>query len=631
MLNLFRKHATSWLIKVALFLIAIVFIFWGGYSYKSRHDLQVAKVGDHYITMAEYDRSYNQLTDMYRRQLGGSFSDEMAKALNLKQQALDMLIDNYVMANAAHKMGLSATTQEVQQKILEYPVFQSNGKFDQKRYVAILEENRLTPEMFEQQMADNITAQKLQNFIKRRAIVTDEDIKAQFSFNNTSIQLAYVLFEPKTFEEQVKADDTALKNFFNSHQDKYKDPEKRQISYVAFKTDDFLDKVKVTDDEIRQYYDENKEKYHKEAEVRARHILFSVKEDAPQAEVDKVKAEAQKVLDQAKKGADFAELAKKYSQDPGSANKGGDLGFFTKERMVPAFSKAAFSLKPGQISDLVRTQFGFHIIKVEETHPESTTPLDQVKNEIELTLKRDKARDIAYSKAREFADQAFAQKDLAKAAKSQNLALTGSDVWVSRTDKLPGLVSTPPDVMKKIFEMSDKDVSDILNISEGVMVAQLDAIKAPQLPAFDQVKDRVLADYKRDEARVLAQKSASELLEAAKKANSLEAAAKEKKMEIKTSDWFTRKQPDKSFRLTGEAQNSAFALDPSKPFPETPFETGQRFAVCQLLGKKLSEQDLAKERDAIAKQIADQKQSDLWRSWLSEERRKADVQQLKQL
>lgn len=630
MLNLFRKHATSWAIKVIFFLIALVFIFWGGYSYTSRHDLQIAQIDDHYITIAEYERSYSQLVDMFRRQLGNAFSEDMVRQFNLKRQALDMLINRYVMAKAAQELGLTATPQEIQQKILEYPVFLSEGQFDQKRYVSILQQNRLTPEVFEKQMADELTTRKLEEFIKRRAIVTDEDILADFRFSHTSILMAYVPFEAKDFEDKMAADDSALQNFYQSHQDKYKDPERRRISYVLFKIDDFLDKIQVTEDEIRQNYEDKKESYHRAAQVRARHILFNVKEDAPEAEVDKVKAEAQKVLDQAKKGADFAELAKKYSKDPGSAPKGGDLGFFTAERMQPVFAEKAFSMKPGEISDPVRTPYGFHIIKVEETRPEETSPLEKVRDQIELALKRDRARDIAYAKAREFADQAFALKDIAKAAQAQNLTLNGSEVWFSQKDMLQGIENTPPETMKKIFDLSEKEFSNVLDVPQGYLAAQVQAIKAPEVPALDKVRERVIKDYKKDQARVLAQKSASELLEAAKKANSLQEAAKEKKVEMKKSEWFSRSEPDPGFALEGEAQNTAFALDGSKPFPDAPLEVGQRFVACQLLEKKSSTDNLESQRDTIAKRIAEQKQAALWQSWLSEERRKANVKVLKE-
>lgn len=631
MLNLFRKHATSWAIKVALFLIAIVFVFWGGYSYKSRHELQMAQVGKHFITIAEYDKAYMQLMDMYRRQMGSSFSEDMIRQLNLKKQALDMLINRYIMTKGATELGLSATPQEIRQKILEYPVFQSEGKFDQKRYVAILQENRLTPEAFEQQVANDLTSLKLEGFIKRRAVVTEDDILADFRFNHTSIQMSYVTFEPKTFENQVAAEDSSLQSFYESHKEKYKDPEKRQTSYVLFKTDDYLDQIQVKDEEIRQSYEDHKETYHREAEVKARHILFSVKKDAPEAEVSKVEAEAKKVLEQAKKGTDFAELAKKYSKDPGSAANGGDLGFFKADRMDPAFSEKAFALKPGEISDLARTTYGFHIIKVEETRPEGTTPLEEVRSQIELSLKRDRAKDIAYSKTRGFADQAFAQKDIAKAAQAQNLTLAGSEVWLSQKDQLPGIEGAPPEVMNKIFGMSEKELSSVLDIPLGYMVAQVLAIKPPSVLPFDQVKERVTADFKREQARVLAQKSASELLDAAKKANSLEAVAKEKQLELKTTEWFSRKEPDKSLRLTGETQNIVFQLTESNPFPDSPIETGQRLVVCKLLGKKSSDENLDKERETITKRIMDQKQADLVQSWLEEERRKADVKYLKEL
>lgn len=633
MLDIFRRYATSWLIKVFFFLIVVVFIFWGGYSYRENRDTEVARIDDQPISVADYDRTYNQMMDMYRRQLGAALSPEMLEQFNIKRQALDMIIDQHVISKAARELGLGATDQEVQQRILEFPAFQSEGKFDRQRYIVLLQQNRLTPETFERQIGEEIGKEKLEGFVKRRAVVTEDEVAADFRFTYQRIQLSYATFDPKSFENQVPIDPAKLQVFYQEHQGNYQEPEKRQFSYVKFKLAEFLDTVSVSDDEVRQYYEENAEKYHQEQEVKARHILFSVKEDAPESEVAKVKAEAEKVLAEAKKGADFGGLANKHSKDEGTAKNGGDLGYFARGRMVQPFSDAAFSMKTGDISDLVRTPYGFHIIKVEDVRQESTKSFDQVKNEISELLKSEKARDIVFRKVTDFADMVHAQQALDKPAEAFRRELVSLDGWLAQTDKFPGMEgAAPDDLMGKLFALPEKGTSDVLEVPDGFVVVQVRAIQAARPLPFESVKDRVEKEYRVAEGTNLAQKGATELLESATKAGNLEEAAKTSKIEVKKTDWFSRKQPEKDLKLRGDSLARVFRLQMDQPFPEGPItDVSNRFVVCQLLGRLDPDADLEKERAAISKRLQTQKETLAWRTWLDERKKQAQIKILKEL
>lgn len=632
MLTVFRKHSKSWLIKVVFGVIVLVFIFWGGYAYRSRQETQMARIGDHYISVLEYNEAYNQMLENYRRQLGKAFSEDLVKELGVKRQVMEMLINTYLVNKAAAEMGLAAGTKEIQQKVLAYPIFLTDGQFDQNRYEAILRQYRMRPETFEQQIGQEISAQKVEEFIRRQAVVTDEEVLADFQLNYSMVQLAYSVFDPKSFEDKVTVDEKGMEAFFQGHQDRYREPEKRQFVMVVFKPDAYMNDVKVTEDEMHQYYEDHGAEYHRGAEVRARHILFAVKEDAPEEEVSKVRAQALQVLDEARKGKDFTELAKKYSQDPSVAKNGGDLGTFSQGQMVPAFEEAAFALKPGEISNLVRTPFGFHIIKVDEVHPERTTPFEEARKDIESILKRQKGKDIAFGKARRFLDLAYARRELEKFAGEQGLPMLGEGVWVSQKDALPGSDTPNAEIMKKLFALQEKDVSDILDTAQGYVIAQVKGIQAPQVPPFDQVKDRVEKDYRAEQARSLAGEKAAELLAAGVKSNNLESAANALKVNVRTSDWFSRQEPDKELKLLrGESLNAMFSLSADHPFPDSPLELGNRFIVCQFLGRKAPEGGVEKERAAIVKRLLRDKQNMIWEAWLQEQREKSKVELYREL
>jgi peptidyl-prolyl cis-trans isomerase D len=409
------------------------------------------------------------------------------------------------------------------------------------------------------------------------------------------------------------------------------EPEKREISYVLFNTDEMSRGITISDSEAKSYYDDNITKYYHDQEVHARHILFRVKPDTPQAEVDKIKGDAQKVLDEAKKGKDFAELAKKDSQDEATANKGGDLGFFGTKQMEPAFSQAAFGLKPGEISDLVRTPYGFHIIKVEEIHPARTVPFEEVKDDIQKNLKLQKAQDQAYKRVRDLRDLAYARKDIDKAAQEMKLAVTGP-IWIEMAADQPDSGPFPLQLKTKLFELGQGDVSDILEIPNGMAVAQLKAIKRSQPIPFETAKEKVTRDYRADQAKILAQKRASEILTIAKDKKSLADVAGEQKLTLRQSEFFSRQDPDKDLKLLrGESLSAVFDLQMSKPFPEAPAELGNRFLVYQLQAKNPAAAPTKVESTTISNKLLREKQATLWDAWLNDVRRNTKVERYQEV
>ncbi|MHC1726792.1 MAG: SurA N-terminal domain-containing protein [Syntrophobacteraceae bacterium] len=624
MLDFTRKHAKSWLVKVIFGVIILSFVAWGGYSYTSRHENDIAKVGEHYISRTEYESAYRNMVEAYRQQFGKAFSEDLLRQLNVRDQTLELLIERYLVVKGAAELGVSATTDEIKRKIRDMPAFQSEGGFSKKHYEALLRQERLSPDVFEQQVADTITQQKVQAFIRGRAVVTENEILLDHHFNRDQLKVAYVIVDPKPLEDQVTVSNEALQTSYQNNQNRYMEPEKREISYVLIDREALEREIKVSDDEIKRYYDDNLPKFAREKQVHARHILFKVKPDASPQEVEKIKGEARKVLDESRKGKDFAELAKKYSQDEGSAKKGGDLGFFGPKQMVAGFSEVAFSLKPGEISELARTQFGFHIIKSEEMREARTAPMEEVKAEIEQNIKAEKAQDIAFAKVRDLRDLAYARKDIDKAAQELKLTVTGP-TWIEMAEQAdPGPFS--PQIKAKLFQLGQGDVSDTIEVQKGLAVAQLKSIQQARPFPFESVKDKVTKDYKADQAKTLAQKKATEILTAAREKKSLAEVAKSQNLNLKQTELFSRHDPDKDLKLLrGESLNSVFGLQESSPFPETPLEFGNRFVVAQFQGKNAAGPPAQEEKDTISAKLLRQKESALWQAWMADMKRKTEI------
>jgi peptidyl-prolyl cis-trans isomerase D len=631
MLDFVRTHAKSWVVKVFLWVIVIVFVGWGGYAYQTRHEADVARVGEHYISGTEYQTAYNNMVEGVRKQFGGALPDDLMRSLDIKQRALDSLIQHYLILKGANALGLVATTDEVRRRILAIPAFQKDGKFDSKHYESLLLQMRMTPDVFEQEMSEDITSMNVESFIKGRAVVTEDEILTDYHLNRDQIKVAYLVLDPKSFEDKVTVAETDLRTFYQNNQDRYMEPEKREIAYVVLNMEDLEKEIHPSEDEIKRYYDENAAKFAREKQVRAQHILFRVKPDAPEAEVEKIRTEAQKVLDEAKKGKDFAELAKKYSQDEGSAKKGGELGFFSAKQMEPAFSAAAFALKPGEISDIVRTPYGFHVIKSEEITEARTAPLEEVRGDIERDIKSQGAQDIAYKQARNLRDLAYARKDLDKAAQEMKMTVS-NPVWIDKLEDQPDSGPFPGAIKEKLFQLSQGDISDMLELPNGFAVAQVKSIKRPQPIPFENVKDKVAHDFRVEQAKGLAQKRAAEILAQAREKNNLADVAKEQNISLKQSEFFSRQDPDKELKqLRGAGLNSIFSLQNSNLFPESPLDLGNSFMVCQFQEKKAAGQPSEEQKAEISGRLIRQKQRAIWDSWLTGIRKTTKIEMLKEI
>ena len=380
-MSLMRKHAKSWLIKFLIGIIAVVFVFYFGYSFTKDQALKVAYVNGEVISGPEYEKAYRDMISAYRARFKDMWNENMIKMLGLRTLALKSLIDQRLMTQAAQRLGIGVTESECQKAIMSYPAFQVNGQFDMGRYQALLSQNHMKPEDFEASITHDLLDKKLQQFLFAFLGVTQQEVLEHYIFVNEKIKIAFVQFKPEDFRKSIQFDEKALNAYFESHKEKYRVPKNIQVAYIEIDPAAFKDRISITEKEIQSFYEYNSEVYNQPKQIKARHILFELAEDASKETEEKVRKTAEAVLAKARKGEDFAKLAAAYSSGP-SKSKGGDLGYFKKGQMTPAFEEAAFALKNGEISDLVRTPFGYHIIKVEDIKEARTQPLEEVHDQI---------------------------------------------------------------------------------------------------------------------------------------------------------------------------------------------------------------------------------------------------------
>ncbi len=560
MLQVIRERAQGLLVWIIVGLIVISFALWGiGEYFREEPPIYVAKVNDEPITQMEYQRALEQERDRLQQMLRGAdltqFEDQ------LKRQALERLIDRKLIVQAAREAGFTVSDRQLIAVLQGIDAFKDeNGQFSEQVYEQRIRQIGLSTTAFEDQLRTDLLAEQLVNGITLTAFATPRDIDEVFRLQDQHRDVGVALFPLASVEDQIQVSDEEIEAYYQEHQDAFQEPERLKLTYLVLAVDDLMDRVSVSDEEIRRYYEEHKDLYTVPEERRVAHILISVPEDGDDAEA---KAKAEKIYQELKQGADFAELAKKYSDDPGSADQGGDLGYIEKGMLDPQFDEVAFALPEGEISEPVKTEFGYHIIKVLDVKPGQVKPLDEVRDEIARELKREKAEKLYLDELERLANQTFEHPDsLEPAAEALGLKVQESD-WVTRQGG-KGLFADP-----KVLEAAFSE--DVLERGYNSAPVELGKDRAVVLRLKERqpARTKPLEAVKGEIVQRLKQEKAAELL--AKKGEDFMARVREGEDPAKAAhalgaQW--KRVPDLgragSVELPDEAVRTAFRL----PRPE---------------------------------------------------------------
>jgi len=623
-LSLMRRHAKSWLIKFLIGMIAVVFIFYFGYSFTSRGGVKIGYVNGEPISGTEYQKTYRRLLEALQRDYKNAWSENLIEVFDLKNRALENLINQKLVSQEAKRIGLDITEQEIQKEILAYPAFQYRGRFDESRYRALLSQNRMKPEDFEASIAQDLLQRKLRQFLMTFSPVTEQEVLDQYTFSNQKMKISFVQFQPKTYEKSVTYDQKSMEAYFEEHKEEYRVPEKIKISYITMDPEMFKSGVSITDKQIKDYYEENKEMFRQEKEVSARHILLKVDRNASEEEERKVREKAKMVLEKARKGEDFPKLAKKYSEGP-TAQKGGDLGYFSEGRMVKPFEEAAFKMKKGEISELVRTQFGYHIIKVEDVKEERARTLDEVREEIRKTLTNMAATDLAHEKALSLIDQMPYDVVLDQYAERQKVP-TKQSGYFSSNETIPD-IGGDDKLRKSIFSFERNDVSEVLEFGGKFYIIQVVDKKTSHLPELKDVKEKVKKNLTSHLATLEAKSAAEDYLAQLKGGKDWKQLAKERNLTPKTTEYLTRNDYIPQIGYAPELQEAAFSLNENRSYPEGVFQTDKGVIVIKFEGRKgvdMAKYEEEKENYRISLMRA--KNQVIFGDWLEELKGRAEIQ-----
>jgi peptidyl-prolyl cis-trans isomerase D len=576
----------------------------------------VAKVNGADVTADEVRLAARQMLQQQMPQ----GSPNMAMLLPFfAQRAAEQLITKQALLDEAQRMGFHASPEEVRDELQHGrygATFFPGGSFiGQDEYDQMLQRANLTAAKFEEDVKNDLILTKLQAFINGSATVTEADIREQFAKQNSKVKFDYAVLKQEDIKKGLHPGDEELKAFYESHKAQYANsvPEKRKVKYALVDTGKAEENVQVTQDDLRTYYDAHRDQYRTPEQVKVSHILIKTPLPGPDGKVDeKGVAEAQRRAEdlqkQLKGGTNFEELAKKYSEDPGSAKQGGSLGWIGRGQTVPEFEKTAFSLPKGQLSDLVKSSYGFHIIRVDDKQEAHMKSLDEVKSEIEPVIKHQKAQQIAQKKAEDLLKQAKAQ-GLDAAAAGQGVPVISSDFF-ARKDMLPGL-GPAQQFMDAVFAATEKSPPDLASASQGIAVFQLLGVKPASTPTFEEIRTKVEDAFKNERSGALLSQKLQELSDRAKADHDLKKAAKELGAAYKTSDFVLPdgQVPDIG-SMTGQA-SVAFTMKPGEI--SGPVVSGQDGAVLQVLeDQKPDESEFAAKRDQIRDELMQNKQQELF-------------------
>jgi peptidyl-prolyl cis-trans isomerase D len=622
MLRLMRKQAGSWLIKILLGAIVIVFVFWGVGSFRSQRGDRIATVNGDSITLDEYRDAFENLIDQLRRRFGNSLDENMIKNLQVKKQALNRLINNTLLLQEAKRLKFRVSDTELASAISEITAFQRAGRFDKQLYRNVLERLRTTPEEFEVVQSNAMMIEKLSTLVTSGVKISDREAMEWFNWANASVNIDFVLFEPDRYKN-VNPPLEETKTFFERHKENYKTEAMVKVRYLHFNPDTYRSKVTFSDEELLEYYNENQEAFKTPKTVEARHILFTVDENATPEAVKKIQERALDILKLAKEGKDFAELAKQYSEGP-TRDSGGYLGIFRKEAMVKPFADMAFSLKAGEIGGPVRTQFGWHIIKVEKVNEASILSFDEAKAQIKENLTEERVKNLAYDDAEAVSDVSFQEDDLLKLAKERNLKVLTTDFF-SRKGPEKG-ISNPSNFASIAFNLAVGEISDIQEIENGYYIIQLMEKIPPKIPEFTQVSETVTAALVQEKQEEKAKADADSFLAALKSGKSMDAESKHFNLTPTTTGFFKRGDSIPKIGPDREIAEAAFQLTDEKKLGENIIKGAKGYYIIRFNGRKAPEaENFNKEKGDIEKRLLAQKQSRTFDALLTQIRSKSEI------
>ena len=585
----------------------------------------LVEVGSLPITVGEYQKAYQRQRAIYQNLYQGRLDSEGLKRLGLEEQTLQSLIDDRVLQLEARRLGIAVDDDTVRARLATSPEFQIDGRFmggDELR--RRLEGQGVSVGEFEQELRNRILREKLENLVTESVMVSPREAEQEFRKRSEQVKAEYVMVpvDPAS----VATTDAEVRARFDAARDRYALPERRVVSYLLLDYQTLQPRVSVTEAEERAYYEGHPDEFKQDEQVCASHILVKMKA-TPEAKEghpdDEAKKLAQAARDEVGAGADFAAVAKKASEDQGSATQGGDLGCFPRGRMVPEFETAAFSLSAGQTSDLVKTQYGYHVIRVASRREENVPAFTAVKRRIHDTLVSQRVRTLLDEQLQAISDALRHGRTLDEVARQRGFTV-GKSAPLSRGEATPPLSS--PALVARAFELKRAETEpEPFPLPTGYAFITLQEAQPPRPAEFKEVEARVKADLQQEKAEQAAQAKAAELKARAEKDGLEKAATALALVRKETQGLVARGQPLGDLGTGAALEEAAYSL-PEKSLSD-PIRVSGGWALVRVLEKKAFDPAaFEKEKPSVIASLRQERKEQLFRAYMQEARRRVTVE-----
>ena len=627
MLDVLRKRKRSWIITFLLGLIIIVFIaFYGGNKFRDASSQDIAEVNGEVITQREFALQYQKALERYRELLKGSLTPELEKNLNIRGTLLEELIQKKLLIQEARQLGLAANDEDLMTAIAQVPDFQVNGRFNKERYLQLLRANRINPSQFEDQQREQLTIQRLYSMLLDAVHVTEAEVRDRYRYEQGQINLNFIRLPIKNYLSEVKVSEEEIKKFYDRSKDFFKEPLKVEVEYLYYPFERFSSSAKITEKEIEEYYQANRDsKFHKPKTVKARQILIRVPSGADAQQKSAAEARANRILKEARAGKDFAQLAKQESQDS-TAAKGGELGWVTQEQLPSPLDKTVFGLGKGDISNVIASPSGFHIVKVEDIRDEKTQSLKEATAEITQALKAEKGKLEAAKLADQDREKALSGNDLAKLAQESGATLKVTRPFTNG-EVLPE-VGQAPVFYKTALSMNPKDISPVTEGPSGYYILKIKRRTEPTVQPFDAVKSTIETNLKESKAQELMQQKGTSLLEQLKKEKDISKLAQQNGLKLEETGWFLRNatQLPKVGELS-ELRSGGIELTAEKPFPDKLYKQKDNGYILAFKDSQAADMErFDKEKEQLTKQALAESRQEVLQRFVEALKAKAQVQ-----
>jgi peptidyl-prolyl cis-trans isomerase D len=518
---------------------------------------------------------------------------------------LDEMILQRAVAGQAAKLGIEVSDDELRRALQAIPWLYTDGSFlGTEAYESIIQQQTgMTVPQFEAELRNGILLDKIRDVITDGIQVTPAEVRAEFLRRNARAKIEYVLFDPSQYLKAVEINDPSLEAFYKKAPERYKVPEQRRVRYVLIEADRLRPQIKVSESEVRQYYSQHISDYRVQDRVQVAHILFKTMGKKPD-ELATIEKTARDVLAQVKSGADFSELAKKYSEDS-SASKGGEIGWIVRGQTVKQFEDTAFSMKPGEVSDLIKTTYGIHIIKVLDKQSAHLQTVEEVKGKIQAELENQKLAAAQQSQGGELERKVKANPNAFETLARQ-AGFESKETALFRYNQAVPDLGNSETFHNLAFQLRVGQVGTPFTVPKGLAIIQVLEIVPEHVPKLEEVRARVEQDYRAEQSKVVAAQKAKEFT-ASLKTGDLKKLAQAAHLEVKESKDFTRQDNIEGLG-SGSQIEAAFTLNPGQTSDVVP--VGQNNVVFRVISHTpASETEFAAQRDRIAEELLSEKRN----------------------